>query len=515
MKSGNVIIIEDGDVILELLGNKNNPQRFDIFKLGYEAAETGAPVDNFAPDIVVIYLDKKKLEAGIKIIEYCSVKINLPVIAVADSEDETIIEKAALFGPAFLFIMPVRPVELYSMVKNLIKLNEKKPVLPEVERDMTGNGNSVAPKTEEEQNKIAGLFEDSPIPICEEDFSQMKKYFNILKNSGITNFREYFEQNSEEIKKCSGFVQINRMNKEARKLIFGTSRRDISYDPPSLLLSDSSPVFKEEVIAFAEGKNSYESELSISDKNGEKKAVIIKIKTTPGNEETLKQVLVSFFDISERKSAEEKVMASLKEKEILLKEIHHRVKNNLQIISSLLNLQSEYITDKASKELFYDSLNRIRSMALIHERLYQSKNFSKINVLDYIKDVTNYLLRTYKNNQREIKVELGVENLSISIEYAIPLGLLINEVVSNSLKYAFNGLQSGLITISMRNGGGGNYELLLKDNGTGIPEQIDFRNTKSLGLQLVNNLVEQLDGNIELERKSGTQFIIKFDLNEQ
>lgn len=515
MKSKNILLIDDTDVVFNLLSQ--NIQSLDgyIIKLKYQAVEQSEGVMNFLPDLIFIYIDSINEKRGIDILKKIKPGGRVPVIIVFESENDLYINQALETNPSGIFIMPVHRAEVITLVKMQLQkrdLEKQLELLKEEKRDI---GKNLLQSDNEETNKFGSLFDDSPIPVCDEDYSQVKLYFDELKKEGVVNFREYFEANPEEVKKCAALIKVNNINKEAVKFLNGAAAENYTYNLPELLLPESYGSFKEELIALAEGETHYEGEVSIRGSNGDTKVIIIKIKVTPGNENTLKQILISFFDISERKISEERIRASLKEKEILLKEIHHRVKNNLQIISSLLNLQSEYITDKTSKELFNDSLNRIRSMALIHERLYQSKNFSKINVPDYIKDVTNYLLRTYKSNQREVKINAEVENLSISIEVAIPLGLLINELVSNSLKYAFNNMSNGLISIKMNNIGNGGYKLVLKDNGIGIPDNIDFRNTKSLGLQLVNNLVEQLEGNIELDKTAGTRFTINFNINEK
>ena len=223
-------------------------------------------------------------------------------------------------------------------------------------------------------------------------------------------------------------------------------------------------------------------------------------------------------DISERKKAEDQIKATLREKEVLLKEIHHRVKNNLQIICSLLYLQSKNIKDEEALELFIDSQGRVKSMALIHEKLYRSEDLANINFKEYIKSLTNYLLQTYGTSDMPIDLKINVEEISLTIETAIPCGLIINELVSNSLKYAFPEGREGEISIEffpndgnvITEGDDHTYTLKVGDNGIGFPEDLDFRNTQSLGLQLVNNLTNQLDGAIELDRNGGTLFKITF-----
>jgi PAS domain S-box-containing protein len=213
-------------------------------------------------------------------------------------------------------------------------------------------------------------------------------------------------------------------------------------------------------------------------------------------------------EIVERERAEEKVRASLREKEILLKEIHHRVKNNLQIISTLLDLQSEYILDKQSLRFFRESQDRIRSMALVHEKLYQTSNFISINFGDYIANLTKYLFNSYVTDPERISLVLDVAPATLEIDQAIPFGLILNELVSNSLKYAFPGERCGEIVVRLRTEGDVGVVLLVKDDGVGLPPGLDFENTESLGLQLVTMLVRQIRGEIEPGNEGGTSFTI-------
>jgi len=222
-----------------------------------------------------------------------------------------------------------------------------------------------------------------------------------------------------------------------------------------------------------------------------------------------------YRDITEHKRVDEQIKASLKEKEILLQEVHHRVKNNMQIISSLLNLQSRHIKDEKSLELFKSSQNRVKSMALIHERLYQSKDFARIDVADYIRGLTNHLFTTYGISKDAVKLKINIKNIILSINTAIPCGLIINELVSNSLKHAFPNGKKGEIKISMRPLNANEIELTVCDNGVGVPEGMDFKNTKSLGLYLVNILAkDQLHGDIILDKKEGTGYHIRLRIKK-
>ncbi|MCD6162850.1 MAG: PAS domain S-box protein [candidate division Zixibacteria bacterium] len=214
-------------------------------------------------------------------------------------------------------------------------------------------------------------------------------------------------------------------------------------------------------------------------------------------------------DITARKLAEDKVKQSLAEKEILLKEIHHRVKNNLQVISSLLELQSEHVTDNKTLEILKVSQNRIRAMGLIHESLYHSSDLSQINFTGYIENLLENLCNSFGINIEAIKISINVGDIQFSISKAISCGLIINELVTNSLKYAFKDGEEGEIAISLYSDDG-HYTMIISDTGACFPENFDFANTETLGLQLVNLLAKQLKGTIELNRENKTEFIISF-----
>ncbi len=214
-------------------------------------------------------------------------------------------------------------------------------------------------------------------------------------------------------------------------------------------------------------------------------------------------------DIRELKKIENQLKSSLDEKEVLLREIHHRVKNNMQIISSLLNLQSRYLNDEKTVNILNESRNRVRSMAMVHEELYRSRDLSKIDFADYIQRLLSGLFSSYGIDKKFIKPEINVEDVLLNIDIAVPCGLIINELISNSLKHAFTQGQKGKISIKFHPHDG-KYVLTVADNGTGFPEGIDFKNTKTLGLQLVNTLVKQLSGNIDICSSSGTSFKIVF-----
>jgi two-component sensor histidine kinase len=220
-------------------------------------------------------------------------------------------------------------------------------------------------------------------------------------------------------------------------------------------------------------------------------------------------------ELAERRRAEDQVKASLQEKEVLLKEIHHRVKNNLQVVSSLLHLQSEQIQDPRITEAFRDSQNRVRSMALIHERLYQSENLAVIDFAAYVHNLAEHLLHSYGVGMENVTLDVEADAVSLDIDTAAPCGLLLNELVSNALKHGFPDGRKGVIQVGLCSDQDGHLTLTISDDGVGFPKDLDMQNTRSLGLQLVQTLVQQLDGRIEVHRRNGTAFRVTFPVPPQ
>ena len=216
-------------------------------------------------------------------------------------------------------------------------------------------------------------------------------------------------------------------------------------------------------------------------------------------------------EVSERRRAQDDLQASLVEKEVLLKEIHHRVKNNLQIISSLLNLQSQSLNEPSTRAQFVDSQHRIRAMALVHEQLYSSDDLARIDFGIYLNVLAGHLRESYRSNYKEVELTIAADDIQFDIDTAIPCGLIINELVSNSLKHAFPNGRDGLIGVEVLYDIVDGYQLMVKDNGVGMPVGFDYRTANSLGLQLVNSLSRQLGGTLEIDTNfDGARFKIRF-----
>jgi len=220
-------------------------------------------------------------------------------------------------------------------------------------------------------------------------------------------------------------------------------------------------------------------------------------------------IIVSFIDITEKIKHNEQIKTSLREKETLLKEIHHRVKNNMQIIIGLLNLQQRKIEDVESRNIFIESQNRIRAMAQVHEELYRSKDLSNINAKNLITNIVGNLFKTHYYFNRNVNYKNLTEDIYINIDYAIPCGLIINEIVSNSLKYAFVNMNEGEIIVELKKREN-KYVLLISDNGIGLPEDFDYKTITSLGMRLIYNLSEQINGKIDMKTNNGLKYSIEF-----
>ena len=261
-------------------------------------------------------------------------------------------------------------------------------------------------------------------------------------------------------------------------------------------------------VAMIEG--AWQGETAVLSRNGPEipaSELILAHKSPSGSVEFLSTII---RDMSEQKEAEVRIKASLEEKEVLLKEIHHRVKNNLQIVSSLLQLQASYIKDTDALQIFEESRDRIKSMALIHEQLYQSNDLAQIDFPEYLRSLLNMVLSAHRSNRTRVETKLHVDPVSLDLDTAIPVGLITNELVTNSLKYAFAGRSVGEISVRLTKSAEGDFLLMVSDNGVGLPEKFNFEKATSLGLRLVRILSKQMRARLEISKGMGTQFRVYF-----
>lgn len=311
------------------------------------------------------------------------------------------------------------------------------------------------------------------------------------------------------INKC-GIIEM--VNAQAER-VFGYLRNELLNQPVEMLVpvrfSAQHPAmrssFFHDPLARPMGKG---RDLYARRKDGSEFPVEIGLNPIETDEGT--KVLSAIVDISDRKQKEQKIQAALEEKNILLGEIHHRVKNNLQIVHSLLDLQSTRVADPAALDMLRDSQNRIRSMALIHQTLYLSNDFAKVNINNVLESLIPTLMESYCVDHSRIQYAFNAADVRLSINLAIPCGLIINELISNALKHAFPAQIAGTITVDLAQQDDGNVLLSVSDSGIGIPDEIDIKKTNTLGLQLVSLLADQLGATLTIRRANPTRFAISF-----
>jgi PAS domain S-box len=329
------------------------------------------------------------------------------------------------------------------------------------------------------------------------EINERKLIENALKESEST-YRAIFENTGTATMIIDEDTTISLLNAESETLT-GYSREDVvgkmhwtefvhpddlkkmkSYHSLRRIHPDSAPKTYEARGIFKDNKITY---------------MIVTVDMIPGTNKSV----ASFLDITDLKEAEKQMKDSLAEKEALLREVHHRVKNNMQIIISLLHLQAYHVKDDYDRKIFRDSQDRVRTMAMVHEKLYASTDLAKIDFTDYIRSLASELFASYKVGPNT-KLEINGTEVFMDIFTAVPSGLIVNELLTNSIKHAFPGEREGKITIKLRKSGK-IYHIVIADDGIGLSEGIDFKNTKTFGLQLVNLLMDQLDGTIEIDQK--------------
>ena len=365
------------------------------------------------------------------------------------------------------------------------------------------------------QGEISGnyyhsLFEESPIPIWEEDFSEIKSHIEALKASGITDFEIYFSDNPEQIELCLNKLVIINVNQAAVELNEAKSKAQLLESYKNFFDQNSKEYIVKQFVAIANNETYCSFDAQFVTFNRNIRHVVFHWNVVKGHENDYGRVFLTTKDLTEKIVTDNLMLqTSNREKEVLLKEVHHRVKNNLQIVTSLLNLQSYSISDPSIKDIFDVSLNRIKSMTAVHEMLYKSSDFSRIKYQSYLTTLVSGLVNSIKGENSEITVKLDAGQLNLNINTSIPLGLLITELVTNSLKHGIK--RDGEIYIYLTRQPDNSLELKIGDNGIGLPELFNLEDSDTLGLQLVQSLIEQLSGSFKKDiTKKGTHIIIEF-----
>ncbi|MFI5143989.1 MAG: sensor histidine kinase [Ignavibacteria bacterium] len=327
-------------------------------------------------------------------------------------------------------------------------------------------------------------------------------------------FEQIFDSRSEAILILDEKNEIVNVNKGFEKMFQFSLNEAIGRTPYDIIVPDKLVAESKDILDTLNNGLNINKETTGKRKDGHLINVLI-----TGNRLNLDNNLhgkyLIYTDISGHKKSEEQIKASLMEKEVLLKEIHHRVKNNLQVVSSLLYLQSRKITDKDVESMFLNCQNRVKSISLIHEKLYQTNDLARIDFDKYIKSLVYHLFNSFGVKSEQVGLTVNSENIFLTMDTAIPCGLIINELVTNILKHAFPSNRKGEIKIEVSYHRNNKFTLLVADNGIGLPVDIDIENTDTLGFQLVQTLIKQLEASLEINRENGTEYIISFSILNQ
>jgi PAS domain S-box-containing protein len=350
------------------------------------------------------------------------------------------------------------------------------------------------------------------VSICE-DITEKKK-IQAKINDQAAKINAIFDSSSHLIWSVDKKISLTSFNKNYSDALYNLYgiRPQVPEDkqaPKLKFANDEYHEFWNKKYQEAFKGNPQQFETRLYDKNNHLVVREIFLNPIYKNEGEIEEISGIAHDITEKKLAEELTKESLQEKEVLLKEVHHRVKNNLQVISSIMNLQSSYIKDKYALEMLRELQNRIKSMSFIHESLYQTSAFSNIKFSEYVVTLTKNLIHSYRIYSGLIELKHDVDEIYLNLDTSIPCGLIVNELVSNALKYAFPNDRKGEVWVRLKIDNSV-VTLTISDNGVGLPENFDFKNTESLGLQLVTSLVEQINGEIFCENKIGTKFTVTF-----
>ena len=306
-------------------------------------------------------------------------------------------------------------------------------------------------------------------------------------------------------------MKIINVNEAAVQLNEASSKEQLLETYRNFFDHNSKEYIIKQFVAIANNITSCTFEARLVTFNKNIRYVLFKWTVVKGYESSYKRILLTAKDLTEKIVHDNILLqTSNREKETLLKEIHHRVKNNLQIVTSLLNLQSYAISDPATKDVFDVSLNRIKAMASVHEMLYKSSDFSKIEYQVYLKSLISGLFHSVKGDNSTIEISLNANDITLNIDTSIPLGLLITELVTNSLKHGLK--TEGEIYVHFTKKDDSKLLLKIGDNGIGLPEGFNLEESDTLGLQLVSSLVEQLNGSCYKDRsKKGAHFVVEFE----
>jgi two-component sensor histidine kinase/AmiR/NasT family two-component response regulator len=450
MEKAKIMVVEDNKIISLEIRQRLESMGYEVIAVSYTGEDAVSNATEKIPDLVLMDIKLGGKMDGIEAAEKIRFLLDIPVVYLTAYSDEATLERAKVTEPFGYIVKPLEERELHSTIE--ISLYKHK----------------IEKKLKESESKYRAIVDgfDGFVYIATSDYKVKylnQRLANKIGKSPINElcYNAFYGKNSV----CSWC-----------KMDYVLKGKTVRFERKS----ESEDVWFDEVHTPI-----------IND-----------------NRQMMMQVMIR--DMTERKRNEEKITSALREKEVMLSELHHRVKNNLQIITSLLRIQSVNITDKEALDAIKVSQNRVNSMALVHEKLYKSKNLSLIDFEDYVKHLTSHLFQAFGIKKSNFELNLNVQKVFLGVDTAIPVGLIINELVSNSLKHAFKDRKQGQIRVEMNRSNKSSYILKVSDDGVGIPKDIDPEKTSTLGLQLVLMLAKQLGGDISISGEKGTQILIHF-----
>ncbi len=533
-----------GKSLRDLRPNIDHYGLIDIFKKVWETGETAHyPAKVYIDDeyynwyenhvfkipngeIVAIYEDVTAQKMAEEALKSSEERLNLTLDAVnVGIWDWNVPSGNAVFSPKYYTMLGYEPYEFpqnYDSWRKLVHPEDIGLVEQEIQKRINGKGNyalEMRMKTKSGQwrwilteGKVVEFDQDrNPVRMVgtHKDITERINMEKALTESE-EKYRTLFNANPDYTFLMGPDGQIKDVNEATTKII-GLCKDEIlgnTFADLGIKLNWDVGPYMDKIASALQGKQVNPFETKIMDVNGDFHWLNI-FNSIIKKEGSISYILIIARNITLEKRISEEIKDSLREKEVLLQEIHHRVKNNMQIISSLMSLQTKYVYDEVSLDVLKESQNRVKSMALVHEKLYRSEDLTHINIYNYINNLVLDLFFSYGVLRDQIIPIIDIEEIKLNIETAVPCGLIINELVSNVLKHAFPNGNSGKMWLSLHLKDN-QIELIVADNGLGLPADFNLDSSNSLGMQLVNSLVNQLDGSIEIERTKGTEFKIKF-----
>lgn len=371
----------------------------------------------------------------------------------------------------------------------------------------------------ESEERFRTIYDTAPVSIWQEDWTEVVLAIEDLRMQGVTDFAAYFERHPEFVDRALNAVKIQDVNLWTLDMFAAKNKAEMLASLGTVFASpDTLPGFVGELIALAQGQSVYRTEMTLNTVKGDLIHTLLAMSFSQPSS-ALGKVLMSLIDITQRKQAERKVEEALNKEVVLRREIHHRVKNNLQVIISLLYLQSSKMKDPNALSVLRESQVRVRSIALIHEMLYKREDLSSISFNDYVRQLASDLFVAYRIDQQNITLKIGPGEVFFGLDLAIPCGIIVTELMTNALKYAFPQGGKGEIEISLQpiadkgSADNGSLALNVRDNGVGLPKDLDVQRAQTLGLNLVHDLTRQLGGSVEFRediREPGTEVRVVF-----